>query len=227
MGLLSFAKDAGRKVGLFGGREAAATEAAQEAVSAANVRKEEKNETHDGFARSLEAQIASLGLDVDGLSIKYRPFAATITGRAATTADQERIIIAVGNTLGVAEVNDQLTVVNPAPPAVYHTVEKGDSLSKISLAQYGVIHLYDVIFEANKPMLQHEDEIFEGQVLRIPPVTAPTHTVAKGETLGAIAKHWYGDAKRYTTIFEANKDKLSSPDAIEVGQALTIPVGTP
>ena len=30
------------------------------------------------------------------------------------------------------------------------------------------------------------------------------HTVAKGETLGKIAKHYYGDAMKYKEIFEAN-----------------------
>jgi nucleoid-associated protein YgaU len=84
-----------------------------------------------------------------------------------------------------------------------------------------------VIFDANTPMLKHPDEIYPGQVLRIPPVEAPTHTVAKGDTLGAIAKHWYGEAKAYTTIYEANTDKLSSPDAVEVGQVLTIPLRSP
>ena len=73
-------------------------------------------------------------------------------------------------------------------------------------------------------MLAHPDEIYPGQVLRIPPVDAASHTVAKGETLGAIAKHWYGNAKRYTEIFEANRDQLDSADKIEVGQTLRIPV---
>ena len=41
-------------------------------------------------------------------------------------------------------------------------------------------------------MLSHPDEIFPGQVLRIPRASAPVHTVQPGETLGAIAKHWYG-----------------------------------
>ncbi|MCA9492949.1 MAG: LysM peptidoglycan-binding domain-containing protein, partial [Myxococcales bacterium] len=46
--------------------------------------------------------------------------------------------------------------------------------------------------------------------------------VAKGETLGAIAKHWLGDAKRYTDIAAANG--ISNPDRIEVGQVLKIPL---
>ena len=49
----------------------------------------------------------------------------------------------------------------------------------------------------------------------------------RGETLGTIAKHWYGDSKRYKDIFEANKGILKSADAVEVGQALTIPLIDP
>src|SRR6476469_2360197 len=49
------------------------------------------------------------------------------------------------------------------------------------------------------------------------------HTVVAGETLSKLAKSYLGDAKRYMEIFNANKDTLSSPDLIKVGQRLTIP----
>jgi nucleoid-associated protein YgaU len=74
-------------------------------------------------------------------------------------------------------------------------------------------------------MLKHPDEIYPGQVLRIPKVEPPTHTVAAGETLGTIAKHWYGDPKQYTQIAQANA--LSNPDKVEVGQKLKIPLVNP
>ncbi len=49
------------------------------------------------------------------------------------------------------------------------------------------------------------------------------HTVAKGESLSKIAKHYYDDMMKYKLIFDANRDQLSSADVIEVGQVLTIP----
>jgi LysM repeat protein len=49
------------------------------------------------------------------------------------------------------------------------------------------------------------------------------HTVAKGETLGKIAKHYYGNAMKYTAIFEANTNILKNPDVIHPGQELVIP----
>ena len=49
------------------------------------------------------------------------------------------------------------------------------------------------------------------------------HTVSSGETLGKIAKHYYGDAMKYTQIFEANSDILKNPDMIHPDQELIIP----
>lgn len=50
-----------------------------------------------------------------------------------------------------------------------------------------------------------------------------TYTVKSGDTLSAIAKQFYNDASQYMKIFEANKNLLSSPDKIALGQVLTIP----
>lgn len=50
-----------------------------------------------------------------------------------------------------------------------------------------------------------------------------THTVAKGESLSRIAKRYYGDAKQWRKIFDANKDKIENPDLIFPGQVLKIP----
>jgi nucleoid-associated protein YgaU len=49
------------------------------------------------------------------------------------------------------------------------------------------------------------------------------HTVKSGDTLSGIAKKLLGSANRYTDIFNANKDQLSDPDKIKVGQKLVIP----
>lgn len=49
------------------------------------------------------------------------------------------------------------------------------------------------------------------------------YTVVKGDTLGKISKHFYGEAGKYKQIFDANRDILDNPDLIEIGQVLTIP----
>jgi nucleoid-associated protein YgaU len=49
------------------------------------------------------------------------------------------------------------------------------------------------------------------------------HEVAKGDTLSAISKKYYGNANDYMKIFNANRDLLDNPDKIQVGQRLRIP----
>jgi nucleoid-associated protein YgaU len=75
----------------------------------------------------------------------------------------------------------------PAPaateaPAMMITVKKGDTLSKIAKEYLGNANLYHQIFEANRPMLKDPDEIFPGQVLRIPADLKPQgQTMAQGQ----------------------------------------------
>jgi len=53
-------------------------------------------------------------------------------------------------------------------PAGSYTVQKGDTLSKISKQFYGDANKYKKIFDANKDQLKDPDKIQPGQVLRIP-----------------------------------------------------------
>jgi len=50
-----------------------------------------------------------------------------------------------------------------------------------------------------------------------------TYNVTSGDTLSKIAKRFYGDANQYKQIFDANRDQLSDPDKIKVGQQLRLP----
>jgi nucleoid-associated protein YgaU len=50
-----------------------------------------------------------------------------------------------------------------------------------------------------------------------------THVVVKGDSLSKIAKREYGDANKWRTIYEANKDLVNDPDLIYPGQTLKIP----
>ncbi len=49
------------------------------------------------------------------------------------------------------------------------------------------------------------------------------YTVQTGDSLGAIAQNFYGDAAFYKVIFEANRRLLSTPNRIKSGQRLRIP----
>ena len=50
-----------------------------------------------------------------------------------------------------------------------------------------------------------------------------TYRVQAGDTLSKIAKEFYGNANDYNRIFEANRNQLSDPNKIQVGQELVIP----
>jgi nucleoid-associated protein YgaU len=59
-------------------------------------------------------------------------------------------------------------------------------------------------------------------------VTAPaagprTHIVAPGETLSGISLRYYGSARRWAEIYEANLDTVRAPHLLRAGQRLRIP----
>ena len=49
------------------------------------------------------------------------------------------------------------------------------------------------------------------------------HHVQPGETLASIARRYYGSDDYYMTIYEANRDKMSSPNVVRTGVRLVIP----
>ena len=158
MGLFSFIKNAGAKVFGIGKTDA---EAAAEAT-------EVKLKAEATAAASLAETVGDLQLKVENLNIHIAGDAATITGMAYDQATKEKVVLVVGNSQGIATVDDQMTVEHVEPEAQFHTVVSGDTLGKIAKNYYGNAMKYPVIFEANKPMLEHPDKIYPGQVLRIP-----------------------------------------------------------
>ena len=158
MGLFSFIKDAGAKV--FGIGKTTAEEAAETAANNAAIAKEK--------ATKLSNAVETLGFKVVDLNIEVNGDSATVWGQADSQATREKVILVLGNTEGIATVDDRMTVEIPEPEAQFHTVVKGDYLSKIAKKYYGDAMKYPVIFEANKPMLTDPDKIYPGQVLRIP-----------------------------------------------------------
>jgi len=136
MGLWNFVKGAGKS--LFGGEDA-------------------KNED------ALKKEVEELGVSTEGLDIKVKGDKVTVSGGSMTTEEKEKVILAVGNIDGIAEVEADVET-----DTLFHTVEKGDTLWAVSQKTLGDGGRYNEIFEANKPMLTHPDKIYPGQVLRIP-----------------------------------------------------------
>lgn len=57
-----------------------------------------------------------------------------------------------------------------------------------------------------------------------PEEKAEIYEIVSGDTLGGIAKKYYGNASKYMRIFEANKDIISDPNKIYPGQKIRIPL---
>jgi len=160
MGLFDFVKDAGAKV--FGKDEPAAAPQVRD-VDPAKLALMKRN-------KALQNLVAELGLQVENLKIEVTGDTAVVHGLVDDQAEREKVVLAVGNVIGIARVDDRLEAKKKAPEAQMHTVVSGDTLSKIAKKYYGNAGKYPVIFEANKPMLKDPDKIYPGQVLRIPPL---------------------------------------------------------
>ncbi len=165
MGLFDFVKGIGKK-------NTAAAEPQQQAPAASSTEKQAApaEPSAQEMANKLLGHVKALGLPVSGLSVSYNATTdlATVRGQVQSQADREKIILAVGNIDHVAQVDDQMTVASPEPESKFYTVKSGDTLSKISKEFYADANQYNKIFEANRPLLKNADDIFPGQVLRIP-----------------------------------------------------------
>ena len=122
-------------------------------------------------AAEIAEMLRDLGITIEAGQISVKDDTVTIPGRASNAAEKEKAVLVIGNTKGVARVNDQIVVdAQPAnqPPSQFYEVKSGDTLSKIAKQFYGDANKYSAIFEANRPMLKDPDEIFPGQMLRVP-----------------------------------------------------------
>lgn len=149
MGLFQFVKNAGAK--LFGKDE--------------KVSEEEK-------AKELLNHIRRFNLRTEGVTASLSGATVTLNGTVDTLHEKNRIIMAAGNIDGVEAVQDNIAieeVVEVKEDEVqFYTVKSGDYLSKIAKQVYGDANKYNIIFEANKPMLSDPDKIYPGQNLVIP-----------------------------------------------------------
>ena len=154
MSLISFFKDAGEKH--LGHKPAEAAAAAPDDAA---------NRT---AATAIASYIATQKLTADGLDVTFGGATGTVSvaGEAADQAIREKVILCCGNVRGVSQVDDAMTVREPADESSDHSVVRGDSLSAIAKAGYGNANAHMKIFEADKPMLANPGQIYPGQLLR-------------------------------------------------------------
>ena len=127
-----------------------------------------------------------------------------------------------------------------------YKIQAGDTLGEISRKFYGTSEKWQKILDANKSKNLKPTNLVIGTEIVIPDVKEPvedtglgtgtredratgvsgagkTHTVVAGDTLYALAEKYYGDGMKWKKIYDANKDKMSKPEDLKVGTALTIP----
>jgi nucleoid-associated protein YgaU len=175
MGLFDFVRDAGEKI--FGKDDKPAPKQTPSARPGAPTPGTRPGAPTPGAAapnwddlreKALTQLLTKHGFGVTGLKVDVAGERVTVTGKVPTQEVREKVILVLGNTAGVAQVDDRLQVERKEPEAQFYTVKSGDTLSKIAKQYYGNANKYPTIFEANRPMLQNPDKIYPGQVLRIP-----------------------------------------------------------
>ena len=127
--------------------------------------------SEDEESEIVTKEVRSHGIDgADKVRVKVQGKKVIVEGDGIDQDAKEKILMAAGNIKGIGEVEDKIIAAKKAAAAgTFHSVESGDTLSKIAQKHYGKANAYPEIFEANKPMLKHPDKIYPGQLLRIPP----------------------------------------------------------
>lgn len=114
--------------------------------------------------------------------------------------------------------------------------QENDGLKReLVSAENRVRQLENVLGQARRvpePQIQTTATSFQPQpVQQAAPVAATpnpadvprTYTVQSGDTLSTISARFYGTPSRWIDIYQANRDRLSSENALRVGQEIRIP----
>lgn len=172
----------------------------------------------------IEKDLAALGLGLERVVVVPvdDEGVVRISAVAATLADKEKAIIAVGNAEHVSKVEDRIrlktalravpTTPNPASPSASAPPAPSVSAPIAPAAANAA-----PATPAAAATVDHPEPTAD---------EAPTsvfYTVKSGDTLSRIAKEQYGSANEYDRIFEANRPMLKHPDKIYPGQVLRIP----
>ncbi|MEO1336045.1 MAG: BON domain-containing protein, partial [Myxococcota bacterium] len=113
------------------------------------------SERNRRVAARLTEWVAQSGARTDHITITFDALErrVVLSGRVSSQSEREIVVLVVGNSRGVAQVDDQLVVDDGDPISTFYTVVAGDTLAKIARAQLGDPMKYHAIFDANRPML--------------------------------------------------------------------------
>lgn len=124
-------------------------------------------------AKEKYQSVLNLGeqLNVQNGKVEESGGVLRVWGTVQTQYEKDQLWDAIKEA-GGQNPTDIVADIQVSNPAVYamHTVEKGESLSKIAKHYYKDMMKYKAIFEANRDVLDNPDLIHPGQVLKIPNV---------------------------------------------------------
>lgn len=127
-----------------------------------------------------------------------------------------RIRDASGRTL--VEVN-----VRAGGTGIWGNFEKRLRLNRVPRNPQGTLEVFEHSAKDGSEIRKRVVRIVFGPSIVKPYHGFAQHKVKRGETLSAISNEWYGNPKHHRRIFEANRNQLTDPDEIKVGQVLRIP----
>lgn len=152
-----------------------------------------KDEPDNNVTMPVIKHIENSGVKVEHVTTSFNQGVVNLSGYVPDQEQKEKAVLTAGNIAGVSRVQDNLLIGTPPDDAN----------------------------AAVKEMQEHA--IKEKDVAGTQQWQSQTYTVQSGDTLGKIAKQFYGDAMKYPKIFEANQPMLDNPDKIYPGQVLRIP----
>lgn len=141
MGLLSFAKNIGKKI-FFSPEEASA---------------------------AIKAHVEEDNPGISNLEVAVDDGVVSLSGEAESAEALEKSVLIAGNVKGISEVKfDNVAAPTSVEEVEYYEIASGDTLSAIAKKFYGNGSDYPRIFEANREVIKDPNKIYVGQKIRIP-----------------------------------------------------------
>jgi nucleoid-associated protein YgaU len=198
-------------------------------------------EASTATAITVSAMTATLGHGASAVA----PAAATQTVDTASTSAGVMTLPAGVSPADVSGFGEIAATPSDVPGTVRVTVQRGDTVWDLAVAQYGFCDATIVDLIATASGLSDPNLIFVGQVLVLPsvpsatPVAPPpdppvvavprdaatwaTHTIVYGDTTWDILKGFYGYVDGDLVWAVADYNQIENPSDIPVGTVITLP----
>lgn len=144
-------------------------------------------------AEKIAEHISASNLDIANLEVEYDDGIVGLCGECDSPETFEKAVLMAGNVKGVIDVYTSKLTVKESAEPVV-----------IAAAPEAASPQQTVPVVADGPKVEY-------------------YVIKSGDTLGKIAKVFYGSANKYPKIFEANREVIEDPDKIFPGQKIRIP----